>query len=698
MAHKRSEKAQRKVEKLIAEGKAKQYEYFVSVTHVKVKGVTYVEERYLKYDLLTGECKRRPKEEGGGSKRIGKIDPVTGQIVPTNKGRKKVERKAAEKAREELYKAYSDAEKPTDIVTTLETGTVKITETAETVDTTTAQVDCVAEKNTEGTTNLPSIIADEDYELVRVRCGAVNLLNIVTEKLGINNSLFLAFNSERGQKILSLVHYSVIKGWNIPEIENYQEARDLIYADGMSSGMGYQLFHDVGKDWKAVHQVMRDLALARGKSQLYTLDTTSVSTYNKQMAEVKYGHNKAKDGLAIYKLANLFNMVQNIPVSLSVFQGNTADSTIIDYILNELESYGVEDPELCMDRGFTVQKNLLHLCEKNVKFIGAVKMSERWVNNLCNSSFGDYKNAYIALEEPTNIVAHTPFTTGITKECEVLFSKTSQTIISKPAKDPKRAAQYVKYLLHFSVFKNHARATEELQNYYKYVEELKEEIEIGLKVTLTNNEIAKLEKAHDVHIDDDGQIHIQINPERALKHKAQCGMYCIINNVKRDAKETLNLYKKRNCIETSFRVGKNNFKGEHPRVWSIESVYGAEFIRMLSVGLHLTLTDAFKILKKKSIKKCKDTTISASERAMFNSLRKWLNERRSTQDAVKWFDGIIRTELQNKFGKKSYQTPSTQLEKFIIEQIQTVLSISNFRENLFKDDYNVDDAISTCVH
>lgn len=692
MAYKRSEKAQRRVEKLIAEGKGKEYEYFVSTTHVTKNGVTYVEERYLKYDPLTGQCKRRPKEEGGGSRRIGKIDPVTGQIIPTNKGRKKAERVAAEKAREELFKAYADSQKPADIVATLETRTVEKTEsveeteTVETVDTTIAQVDCVTAENTEVTTNLPADSAD-DYELVRVRSGAVNLLNIVTEKLGINNSLFLAFNSERGQKILSVVHYAVMNGWNITEIEDYQEARDLIYAEGLSSGMVYQLLQDVGKDGKAVHKVMRDLTLSGGKSQIYALDTTSVSTYNKQMAEVKFGHNKAKDGLPIYKLANLFNIEQNIPVSLSIFQGNTADSTIIDYILDELESYGVEDPELCMDRGFTVQKNLLHLCEKNVKFIGAVKMSERWVNNLCNSSFGDYKNAYIALEDPTNIVAHTPFTTGITKECEVLFSKTSQSIISKPAKDPKRASQYVKYSLHFSVFKNHARATDELQNYYKYVEELKEEIDIGLKVTLTNNEIAKLEKAHDVNIDDDGQIHIQINPERALKHKAQCGMYCIINNVKRDTKETFNVYKKRNCIETSFRVGKNDFKGDHPRVWSIDSVNGAEFIRMLAVGLQLTLTDIFKILKKKSIKKCKDSTISASERAMFNSLRKWLNERRSTQDAVKWFDGIIRTDLQNKFGKKSYQTPSTQLEKFIIEQIQITLSYSNFRDNLLKDDY-----------
>ena len=94
---------------------------------------------------------------------------------------------------------------------------------------------------------------------------------------------------------------------------------------------------------------------------------------------MKYGNNKDNDPLPQINLALLFGETSNLPFYYRKLPGNIADIKTIRILLAEMKSFGFDRVKLVMDRGFYSEDNINQLYQNHLKFIVAVKVSLRFI-------------------------------------------------------------------------------------------------------------------------------------------------------------------------------------------------------------------------------------------------------------------------------------------------------------------------------
>ena len=92
--------------------------------------------------------------------------------------------------------------------------------------------------------------------------------------------------------------------------------------------------------------------------EFWAYDTTSISSYSKQLRQVQHGHNKEHDPLEQLNLAIVFGEESNLPFYYRKLSGNIPDSKTIEHLLADLNNLGFSKVKLVMDRGFYSQANV----------------------------------------------------------------------------------------------------------------------------------------------------------------------------------------------------------------------------------------------------------------------------------------------------------------------------------------------------
>lgn len=211
------------------------------------------------------------------------------------------------------------------------------------------------------------------------RCfyGATYLLDAIGEKLGVSADLRCCFG-ESYKQILSIAYYLILEEQGaLFRFEKWGSLHRHPYGKDIPSQRSSELFASITEAQK--QQFFTLQGKRKVDKEFWAYDTTSISSYSEELSQVQYGHNKEHDPNPQLNLALLFGESSNLPFYYRKLAGNVPDSKTVRHLLCDLERMGFAKPKLVMDRGFYSEANINALYHDHRKFLLSINMSLKFV-------------------------------------------------------------------------------------------------------------------------------------------------------------------------------------------------------------------------------------------------------------------------------------------------------------------------------
>ena len=270
----------------------------------KRSGITYVYESVSYWD-------REKKQPRSKRTLIGRLDPATGEIVPTDgRGKRRAQK----------------------------------------------ETDPVVRKG-------PVPVAKTD----RLFFGATYLLDQIGEVTGLTADLKTCF-PDTYKQIQSIAYYLVLEDQNpLFRFKKWAAIHRHPYGKDIPSQRSTEIFQSVTEEAKM--HFFRLQGKRRVEKEYWAYDSTSISSRSDTLRQVKYGKNKDDDHLPQNNLALVFGEESRLPFYYRKLAGNVPDVKTIQELLRELDVLGYEKVKLVMDRGYYSAENINALFKKHLKFL-----------------------------------------------------------------------------------------------------------------------------------------------------------------------------------------------------------------------------------------------------------------------------------------------------------------------------------------
>ena len=293
----------------------------------KRTGITYAYETEYYWD-------KEKKQSRAKRVCIGKVDPVTGEIVPT-RGR-------ARKGEAKMLKA------------------------------------------TPGKTG-PKPFAESK----RLYYGATYLLESFSDQIGLTNDLKQCF-PDTYKKLLSVAFYLILEDNNpLYRFEKWNLTHKHPYGQDIASPRSSELFGSITDD--QVTKFLRLQAKRRVEDEYWAYDSSSISSYSETLNQVQWGKNKEDDKLPQINLLLVFGETSGLPFYYRKLAGNIPDSKTVKHLLEDLDILGFDKTKFVMDRGFYSEDNINGLYREHVKFLVGVKLSLKFIKKNLDEIYDDIR-------------------------------------------------------------------------------------------------------------------------------------------------------------------------------------------------------------------------------------------------------------------------------------------------------------------
>lgn len=295
----------------------------------KRSGITYVYESTSYWD-------KEKKQARSHRKLIGRLDPATGKVVPTDgrghkRGQKNIDKSAPKR------------------------GPVPISHTE------------------------------------RLFYGATYLLDQIGEETGVTADLKTCFPTTYKQ-IQSIAYYLILEDDNpLFRFWKWAKLHRHPYGENIPSQRSTEIFQSITEEEKM--HFFRIQGKRRAEKEFWAYDTTSVSSYSETLRQVKYGKNKDNERLPQFNLALLFGEESGLPFYYRKIAGNIPDVKTINELVRELDVLGYGKIKLVMDRGFFSTANINALYKEHYKFLIGTSTSLSFARSFIDE-IGDSKDSY----------------------------------------------------------------------------------------------------------------------------------------------------------------------------------------------------------------------------------------------------------------------------------------------------------------
>lgn len=313
--------------------------------HDKRSGITYIYESISYWD----KEKQQPRAK---RKLIGKRDPQTGEMIPTDgRGKKRLESPVS-----------IQAQKP---------GPVPI-DTAS-----------------------------------RRFYGATYLLDEISNGLGVTDDLKHCFPNAYKQ-IQSIAYYMILENDSpLFRFEKWSILHNHPYDKNITSQRSSELFADISEEQKNKFFTLQQRR--QSEDEYWAYDTTSLSSYSQTLRQAQYGKNKEDDRLPQINLALVFGEKSGLPFYYRKLAGNIPDVSTIKNLLADFQVLGFDKVKLVMDRGFYSESNINGLFKEHLKFIVAVQTGISFVRGEIDKIYESLRS-FENLDEQHELYATTVLT------------------------------------------------------------------------------------------------------------------------------------------------------------------------------------------------------------------------------------------------------------------------------------------------
>ena len=201
----------------------------------------------------------------------------------------------------------------------------------------------------------------------RLFFGATYLLDQIGEVTGLTADLKTCFPNTYKQ-IQSIAYYLVLEDQNpLFRFKKWAAIHRHPFGKDIPSQRSTELFQSVTEEAKM--HFFRLQGKRRAEKEYWAYDSTSISSRSETLRQVKYGKNKDDDQLPQINLALVFGEESKLPFYYRKLAGNVPDVKTIQELLRELDVLGYEKIKLVMDRGYYSAENINALFKKHLKFL-----------------------------------------------------------------------------------------------------------------------------------------------------------------------------------------------------------------------------------------------------------------------------------------------------------------------------------------
>lgn len=202
------------------------------------------------------------------------------------------------------------------------------------------------------------------------------ILDFFNESLGLGKLLKSCF-PQTYQQIMAMAYYLVAEGGPLSYCSAWCNSHVPSLALPLASQRISEVLGSITTDQKQtflgrwMKKILEDDYLC--------YDITSVSSYSQINEYIKYGYNRDKEALPQLNLALLFGQKGQLPVYFQRLPGNITDVTTIHNLLKTFKALGIKGLSCVLDKGFYSKKNVDELAASRHKFLMAVPLNNKWL-------------------------------------------------------------------------------------------------------------------------------------------------------------------------------------------------------------------------------------------------------------------------------------------------------------------------------
>jgi len=237
--------------------------------------------------------------------------------------------------------------------------------------------------------------------------GATYLLDEIGKAIGISQDLKQCFPATYRQ-IQSIAYYLILESDSpLFRFEKWSSLHKHPFGKNIPSQRSSELFAGITEEGK--NEFFRLQERRRHEDEYWAYDTTSISSYSQELRQVQYGKNKENDNLPQINLALVFGQKSGLPFYFRKLAGNIPDVSTVKNLLADFEVLGFNKVKLVIDRGFYSEANINGLLKERIKFIVAVQTGLSYVRKEIDKVY-DTIRSYENLDEQHGLYRTTVLT------------------------------------------------------------------------------------------------------------------------------------------------------------------------------------------------------------------------------------------------------------------------------------------------
>ena len=392
---------------------------------------------------------------------------------------------------------------------------------------------------------------DPSVTATAVVVGPALLLDKITAELELDKILKASF-PESYQQILSMAYYIAARGGPLSHCKTWSKSHAHPYGRELTSQRVSEILKSLEPDgqktfFKKWSQKVLD-------NDYLCYDITSVSSYGKLNEYLKYGYNRDGERLKQINLALLFGQKNQLPVYYNRMPGNISDVSTLHHFLKTLSYLESSRLHLVLDKGFYSQNNVDELLAAREKFILAVPIRRKWVQNVIDE-----------VRENIQGPEHYRKIDG-----EVLYVHTELY----PWGDKRRRC-------YLHLYYNAHAAAEAADSFTEELLAYKEELETGQLVPEHEDAYKTFFTVKETPVR--GR-KVQFNNEAIQKYRNRyAGFYALFTNDIKDPVEALKIYRNKDNIEKCFDDLKNQLDMKRLRIHTSSAMDGRLFVQFIAL-------------------------------------------------------------------------------------------------------------------
>jgi len=395
----------------------------------------------------------------------------------------------------------------------------------------------------------------------RTFCGATYLFDVIVKELGIEKDLKECFPQQYTQ-LLSIAYYLILEDRNpLFRFSKWAATHKHPYGKDISSQRSSDLFASITEDAKNRFFVLQ--GRRKREREYWFYDSTSISSYSKCLAQVRYGHNKDHEHLEQINLAVMYGEESQLPFYYRKLPGNISDVKTVKNLIADINQLEFQKVKLVMDKGFYSEENVNAMLGAHLKFLLGVKVSLLYVQEILAK----------ARDEMRNFDHYHPDYSLYTYSKTITWDyRRDRPYKGDTAKEDRR--------MYLHLYYSGEKALEDERALNVKLISWKEELESGEPNAANEKSYAKYFEVKATPV---RGVKVTVKQKAIEQAKKNYGYFAMISNEIKDPIKALDLYRNKDLIEKTFENIKERLSFRRTLVSSEQSLDGKLFVEFIAL-------------------------------------------------------------------------------------------------------------------